>query len=208
MCHPLTLPGSPREVRRAHRPECPRDGIGLAPECPRDAIGLAPECPRDGIGLGRVRRAHRLFRYGLTGCMAGLTYVEVLVAIVLIMVVLIPALDALQPGVTGAGIHESRSEDHHRLAGHMEFVLAQPFVELDAAVFAAGSPATPSSYSDIVTYASGRQVTRNVFLSRYDADNADADNDPFTGTEDDLIWVRVEIAGTTEGIEGLISAYD
>ena len=140
--------------------------------------------------------------------MAGLTYVEVLVAIVLIMVVLVPALDALQPGVTGAGIHASRSEDHHRLAGHMEFVLAQPFADLDTAALAAGSPATPSSYSDIVTHADGRQVTRNVFLSRYDSDNADVDNDPFTGTEDDLLWLRVEIANTADALETLVSVYD
>jgi hypothetical protein len=46
-----------------------------------------------------------------------------------------------------------------------------------------------------------------VFLSRYDGDNADGDGDPFTGTDGDLIWVRVEIPGTTLDIEALTSAY-
>jgi hypothetical protein len=33
-----------------------------------------------------------------------------------------------------------------------------------------------------------------VYLSRYDGDNADGDNNPFTGTDADLIWVRAAIA--------------
>lgn len=135
--------------------------------------------------------------------MAGLTYVEVLIATLLIMVALVPALEALQPGVNGAGIHESRVEDHYQLAGHMENVLAEPFADLDAAALAAGSPTTPSSYSDTVTYPDGRQITRNVYLSLYDGDNADADNDRFTGTDAGLMWVRVEIAGSADSLETL-----
>lgn len=137
--------------------------------------------------------------------MAGIAYVEILVAIVLIMVALVPAMEALRPAVVGAGIHESRVEDQYRLAGHLDFVLARPFAELDAAALVAGNATTPSSYSDTVTYASGRQITRNVFLSRYDGDNADTDNDPFTGTDAGLMWVRVEIDGTADALEALTS---
>lgn len=139
---------------------------------------------------------------------AGLTYVEILIATLLIMVTLIPALEALHPGMTGAGIYESRVEDHYRLVGRMEELLAEPFADLDAAATAAGDETTPTAYSDTVTYSDGRQINRDVFLSRYDADNADTDNDPFTGTEDDLLWVRVEIAGSTDGLESLLSVYD
>jgi len=143
----------------------------------------------------------------LPGKMAGLTYVEVLVATLLIVTTLVPALEALQPGIAGTGIHETLSEDHYQLIARLEEVLAEPFADLDNAETAAGNSTTPTSYSDVFTYQAGRQITRNVFLSRYDGDNADTDNDPFTGTDDGFLWVRVEIAGTVLSMEALTSAY-
>ena len=140
--------------------------------------------------------------------MAGLSYIEVLISILLIVVTLVPAMQALYPAVAGAGTNESRVEDHYQLAGRLEELLAESFADLDAAATAAGGETTPTSYSDTVTYADGRQITRNVFLSRYDADNADTDNNPFTGTEDSLLWMRVEIAGSADGLETLLSVYD
>jgi hypothetical protein len=140
--------------------------------------------------------------------LAGFAYVEVLIATLLIVVTLLPALQALYPAVAGAGIHGSRVADHYRLVGRMEELLAEPFADLDAAATTAGSETTPTAYSDTVTHADGRQITRNVFLSRYDGDNADSDNNPFTGPEDDLLWIRVEIAGTADGLESLLSVYD
>jgi len=140
------------------------------------------------------------------GAIAGLAYLEVLIATVLIMLALAPALESLAPGVAGSVIHASRIEDQFAVAGRLEELLTAPFADLDAAALAAGSPDTASSYSDSVIYPDGRQVRRAVYLSRYDSDNADADDDPFTGTEDDLIWLRVEIAG--EALETLICACD
>lgn len=141
--------------------------------------------------------------------MSGLSYIEVLIAVVLIMIALVPALDALIPGVAGSGIHESIAEDHYQLTGKLEQVLAEPFGRLNSAANAAGSPTTPTTaYSDDVNYSDGRQIKRNVFIARYDGDNADADDDPFTGTDDGLLWVRVTIAGTGMGIESLVSEYD
>jgi type II secretory pathway pseudopilin PulG len=139
--------------------------------------------------------------------MAGFSYVEVLIAVVLIVIALVPALDALSPGVAGSGIHETLAEDHYQLAGKLEQVLVEPFGQLNSAANVAGSPTTPTSYSDVFTYADGRQITRNVFIARYDADNADGDDDPFTGTDDGLLWVQVTIAGTGEHIESLVSEY-
>jgi len=140
--------------------------------------------------------------------MAGFSYVEVLIAVVLIVVALVPALDALIPGVAGSGIHESLAEDHYQLTGRLEQVMVEPYGQLNSAAVAAGSPTTPTSYSDVFTYANGRQITRNVFLSRYDGDNADADDDPFTGTDDGLLWVRVSIAGTDRSIESLVYEHE
>ena len=149
--------------------------------------------------LNRVRHAHH----------AGFAYVEILIATLLIVITLLPALQALHPALAGAGYHSSRVEDHYRLAGRLEELLAEPFADLDAAATAAGNETTSTTYTDTVTHADGRQITRNVFLSRYDSDNADADNDPFTGTEADLMWIRVEIAGPSPmGLETLLSVYD
>ena len=140
------------------------------------------------------------------GKMDGLSYVEVLIATVLIAIVLVPAMDALLPAVVGSGIHETYTEDHHQLNALFEEVLAEPLTNLDAAATAAGSETTATTtYSDVYTYADGRQISRNVFLSRYDGDNADSDNNPFTGIDEGLIWVRVEIANTTLSIQSLSS---
>ena len=136
--------------------------------------------------------------------MAGIAYIEILLAILLITVTLVPALEALQPGVNGAGIHEDRLADHYQLIGRLEELLAEPYGDLDDAATTAGDRFTPTAYSDVVTQPDGRQLSRNVFLSRYDIDNADADNDPFTGIDDGLLWVRVEFAGTADGMETLV----
>ena len=140
--------------------------------------------------------------------MAGFSYVEVLVAVVLIATVLVPAMEALQPGLAGSSIHEIIAEDHYELTGRLEVVLAEPFTVLDSAAIAAGNATTPSSYSDVFTYPDGRQITRNVFLSRYDGDNADTDNNPFTGVDDGLLWVQVTIAGSALRFVTLVSDND
>ena len=140
--------------------------------------------------------------------MTGFSYVEVLIAVVLIVVALVPALDALIPGMAGSGIHESIAEDHYQLTGKLDQTLTEPYGQLNSAAKAVGSPTTPTTYSDMVTYANGRQITRNVFIARYDADNADGDDDPFTGTDDGLLWVQVTIAGSGMHIESLVSEYD
>ncbi len=137
--------------------------------------------------------------------MTGLTYVEVLIAIVLITMALVPAIDALHPAAQGSGIHRSHSARHYHLTAKLEEVLAESFSALDTEAMAINDPTVASSvHSDLVTAANRRLV----FLSRYDADNADADNDFFTGKDAGLIWLRIELAGTRHAIESLTSVYD
>lgn len=136
---------------------------------------------------------------------AGFSYVEVLIAISLIAITLVPAMEALQPGIAGSAIHEIIAEDHYQLTGRFEQVLAEPFADLDSAAAAAGNATTPTAYSDVFSYPDGRQISRNVFISRYDGDNADADNDPFTGTDAGLLWLQITIAGTGLRFESLIN---
>lgn len=137
--------------------------------------------------------------------MAGLTYVELLIATVLIVVALVPAIDALRPAVQGSGIHQSETALHFHLTAALENLLARPFGELDSEAQALGDPTVSSAlFSDTA----GSTNRRLVFLSRYDADNADGDNDFFTGTDEDLIWLRVEVENTSLALETLVSVYD
>ncbi len=133
---------------------------------------------------------------------AGLSYVEVLVATLLIAIALVPMLDAFGPGLQGAQIHRQQAEAHFALAGKLEQVLSESFVDLDAAATAAGDYKLPTSYSDPAA-----AVPHDVFIWRYDVDDADGDNDAFTGGEDDILWVRVATADGSVDLQTLISRY-
>lgn len=133
----------------------------------------------------------------------GLSYVELLVASTVIAATLLPALQALQSGAQGAAQHARDSLDRYLLEAKLEAVLARPFAELAAAATAAGSRTVASSYSDSVPSGDGRTLSRQVFLGFYDGDNADADNNPFSGTDPGLLWVRVAIAGSRHEFQSL-----
>ena len=137
--------------------------------------------------------------------MAGLTYIEVLIAMTLIAVTLLPAMEALQPATQGMSIHEVQVVRHYTLTAKLEEVLAKPFGELDTEAEAISDPNVASTvYSD----APGSDDRRLVYLSRYDADNADGNGNVFDGTDKGLLWVKVEVEGTDQFIEGLTSSYD
>ncbi len=70
---------------------------------------------------------------------------------------------------------------------------------MESAAIVAGSHTVATSLSD----AMGVANRRVVFLSKYDGDNADSDSNPFTGMDEDLLWVRVEIENTSYSYETL-----
>ena len=147
----------------------------------------------------------------------GISYVEVLVAIMLVAITLVPALEALQSGIKGADIHEDYTVDHYQLVARFEEVLVQPFSDLLFAAAQAGDSTTATSYSDAVATAK----RRIVYLSYYDAADSDGDgdfftiadadsdgdNNPYTGIDVDisLLWVRAEIEGTAQFFETLVN---
>lgn len=116
---------------------------------------------------------------------------------VLLTVLLVPAIRALQTSVTGAEVHAELADNHFRLTSRMEELLAEPFGDLEAAALAAGSPTVATVYSD----GAGPPGRLVVYLSAYDGDNADADNDPFTGTDSGLLWIRVEAENTVHDLQ-------
>ena len=130
---------------------------------------------------------------------SGLTLVEVLVTMVLLTILLVPAMQALRTSVTGAEVHANLAADQFRLTSRMEELLAEPWSDLEAAAIAAGGPGAASSYSD----AAGPPGRLIVYLSFYDGDNADADDDPFTGTDAGLLWIRIEAEGTVHDLHTL-----
>lgn len=133
---------------------------------------------------------------------AGLSYVEVLVAVLLLSVALVPMMNAFRPGIQGAEQHTQKLEAHYALAGALETVLAEPFFDLDAAATEADSHTDETSYSDTAA-----SIPYRVFIWRYDVDDADGDNDPFTGGEDDLLWIRVESVDGLHALQTLLSSY-
>ena len=140
--------------------------------------------------------------------MAGFTYIEVIVATALVVISLLPAMNALSIGVKGSTIHENYTLDHYYLTSRMEELLAEPYDDLDAEALTVNDPNLPTSYSEVLPPLGGRTLNRQVYLSRYDADNADNDDDFFTGTDDGLLWIRVELEDTGRSLERLTHAYD
>ena len=135
----------------------------------------------------------------------GFSYVEVLISIVLIVLTLIPAMNALAPAIQGTTVHEEVVTEHYRLRAKFEEILAQPYDDLFSEAILLWDPTVPSPlYSDPVA----TENRRLVYLARIDADNADADGDPFTGTENDLLWIRVSIDGNFRALESVVSPYD
>lgn len=132
---------------------------------------------------------------------AGVSYVEALIAVVVLALALVPALEALQVAFSGSAVQADVVLWQQQLATRMEDVLAEPFASLDEAALAAGNETTPSGYSD----AAGGPDRVLVFLSRYDGDNADADNDPFTGADAGLLWARVAVENTPYELTTLVA---
>jgi hypothetical protein len=143
---------------------------------------------------------------------SGLTYIEVLIAAVLLAVVLVPAIEALHTGMLGAEVHATTASDHYGALSRMEEVLAEPHSLLVGVAGAAGDYTTPTSYSD----PPGTALRRLVFIGLYDADNLDGDGNPFTvpdpnldGDNDPytgyvgLLWLRVEVEGSVTAFETL-----
>jgi hypothetical protein len=122
--------------------------------------------------------------------------VEVLVAAMIIAATAVPATDALRGAMYAADADSAATVNHFRLVGKLEEVLAKPHAILSAQAL---GPATATTYSDTA----GSSDRRLVFISAYDGDNADADNDPFTGTDSGLLWIRVQIEGTAMAVQSL-----
>lgn len=130
---------------------------------------------------------------------AGFSHAEALIATALVALALVPMLDGLGIGLKGGEVQQTELEQHYHVLGRLEEILAEPFAALDAAALAAGDESTPSLYSDAP--ATPRRLL--VYLTRYDGDDADGDADPFTGGDEGLLWVKVELEHSGRSLQTL-----
>ena len=148
------------------------------------------------------RDPHRM-RWLSSAKEAGFSYVEVLAAMILMGVCLVPLLDGLHSMTMGPAILAEKVVNRLALQAKMDAVLVQPFADLTAAATQAGSLTVPTTYSDLFTSTDNRQFTRNVYMSHYDGNNLDGDNDPFTDTDPTLLYIQVAITGQ-QPLESLV----
>lgn len=134
-----------------------------------------------------LRRHHR-----------GLSYVEVMIAVVIVAVCLAPATDALRDGLRASATQRSHTVNAQRLKTRIEEVLANRYDTLDAAAMAAGnSPnATVAAYTD----AAGSADRLLVTLYRYNGSAA-------TATDTALLWIKVAIEGSNLSLDTLKSRW-
>ena len=128
----------------------------------------------------------------------GLSYIEVLIAVVIIAVCLAPATDALRDGVRAAGIQLDYTRNQQRLKTRFEEVLANNFSTLDAAAMLAGN--SPSATVAAYTDAAGTTDRLLVTLYRYDGSAA-------TASDTGLLWVKAAIEGSTLQLDTLKSRF-
>lgn len=132
----------------------------------------------------------------------GFGYIEALVAVVLLAVALVPALDALGNITRTAPPADGDDDLWMAVSNKLNQVSGSRFDDLDFVATYLDSPTTPSTtYSD----PSDSVPPVQVYVSRYDGDNADGDNNAFTGTDADLIWVRAAINGTPVEMTTLVT---
>lgn len=101
---------------------------------------------------------------------SGLSYVEVLVAIALVVVALVPAMNALQGGVTGSAVHQAEFQKAQRLQAKMEEVLAKPFGYLYAQTYPPTPPAelNKNNVANTLLSDTAGAERRTVVIYRYD----------------------------------------
>ncbi len=118
----------------------------------------------------------------------GLSYAETLVAVAIMAIAILPGMRALQSGLNTSQQQLPLVQAQLHVTSRMDQLLALPFSALAAEAELVGSATIASDFSD----PPGAQ-RRIVYVSYYDADNADGDDDVFTGGESDLVWLAVSL---------------
>ncbi len=125
----------------------------------------------------------------------GFSYVEVLVAVALMAIVAGPLGEALRTALATSRANIDDTAAYYQLLKVTEDTMASNYGTLSALA------TNPDVVVRTTTTDDGAPI--NIYVSRYDGDNADLDDDPFTGTDDGLLWIKVELDGTAQSFESL-----
>lgn len=132
----------------------------------------------------------------------GLSYLEVLLATIVLTISLGPLLSAMQSNNQTTRIDAELTRQRNHAISVLEKTLALPLATLlDEAAIVGAYDVLSDRYSD----AAGSEPRAQVFLAAYDANNADGDNNPFTGAEANVLWVNVKIEDTRFELTTLVS---
>lgn len=127
----------------------------------------------------------------------GLSYLEVLIAISIIAVSVIPVGTALKHSLDVDAHSRDVTERHFLMLKKMEEVLSYSYLELSQDASASLS----TRFSDDAS----ADPRRLVYVMEADGDNADADNRLDTGADTELLLIRTEYADGTHRLEALRS---
>jgi len=133
----------------------------------------------------------------------GFSYAEVLLSVVLLAILLVPALQALNAGITGSSVSTGLAARELHLRSKMEEVLSKPYPVLYAETAVSGGN-TATSVSTHYSDASGATDRRVVVFYRFDATtNALSAND--TG----LLYVNIyyEAEGSANALNTLVGRW-
>jgi Tfp pilus assembly protein PilV len=139
----------------------------------------------------------------------GLSYMEVMVAVFLLMLIIIPLMRSLEWGINTQKIVHKQQDLVWHMQSKLAEVKAQKISQLLDAAHTAGSYTAFTTYSDAPATENRRLVSIWYYdISNADADNdpftildanTDADSDPFTGNDVvmDMVWIKVAIENTS-----------
>ncbi|MCB1742545.1 MAG: hypothetical protein KDK91_19375 [Gammaproteobacteria bacterium] len=118
-------------------------------------------------------------------CQTGFSYVEVLLAMLLLGVALVPITRMLSESLAGASSAGQMLSLELTLSSKLEQVLANSFQILE-------QQASGSQPSNDLSDPVGSEPRILVSVLGFDADNADGDDDVLTGVDDGVLLIRVE----------------
>ncbi len=124
----------------------------------------------------------------------GFSYIEVLVATVIMAISLPAALEALRGGTAAAGVHASHGANQQRIASRMEEVLANKYPTLDAAAMAAGN----STSAVVAAYSDASGAPERLVVNLYRTNGVAK-----VGADFGLLWVKVSIEGSALALQTL-----
>ena len=124
---------------------------------------------------------------------SGYAYLEVLIAALVLSIALVSASDALREVVRHTQQVRTLMQTNYSAQALLETVLTKPYTTLAAELSVTAPEA--SSFSDPVA----TPQRRIIYILPFDADNADADDNHFSGAESHMI--RVQVVSEQNGVE-------